>query len=419
MKRLISMILLFALMLPLVGCGAKTQGTTISGKDLLADIKPDNILHDVEYDPTPGFSGVPGFGVRLLQHSVQAGENTLISPLSVFYALSMTANGAKGETLRQMESVLGMPVSALNPYLEGYSAQVAENQGSLKLANSIWFTDDKRFTVEKPFLQTVADYYEAGIYRVPFDDVTCRDINNWVKEKTDGMIPHILDQIPEEAVMYLVNALAFEAKWPQPYEESQVLDGEFTKENGEKLEVEMLHGEESLYLELGNATGFMKLYEGGDYAFVALLPNDCTVEALVNSLDGTQLVQLLENPTETTVLTAIPKFETGYSAEMSEILENMGMTNAFDGDLADFSGLGTSTAGNVFIGRVIHNTFLSLGEQGTKAGAATVVEMRDECAVVYPKDTKTVFLDRPFVYMIVDTATWTPLFMGTMMDPAN
>ena len=419
MKRIIAFVILFALVLPLLGCGAKEQTPTIAGKDLLEGIAPDNILHNVEFDPTPGYSGMPGFGVRLLQASLQPGENTLISPLSLFYALAMTGNGARGETLQQMETVLGMPVASLNPYLEGYSAQITQNQGSLKLANSIWFTDDKRFAVEKPFLQTVADYYDAGIYQVPFDEVTCRDINAWVKEKTDGMIPQILDQIPDDAVMYLVNALAFEAKWAETYDQSQVMDGEFTTEDGQKQAVQMLHSEESFYLDMGSAIGVMKMYEGSDYAFVALLPNDCTVEELVNSLDGTQLVQLLENPTKTTVLTAIPKFETAYGTEMSDILENMGMTHAFDGNLADFSGLGSSAAGNIFIGRVLHNTFLSLGEQGTKAGAATVVEMRDECAVVYPEDTKTVFLDRPFVYMIVDTSSWTPLFLGTMMDPAK
>ena len=203
MKRIIAFVILFALVLPLLGCGAKEQTPTIAGKDLLEGIAPDNILHNVEFDPTPGYSGMPGFGVRLLQASLQPGENTLISPLSLFYALAMTGNGARGETLQQMETVLGMPVASLNPYLEGYSAQITQNQGSLKLANSIWFTDDKRFAVEKPFLQTVADYYDAGIYQVPFDEVTCRDINAWVKEKTDGMIPQILDQIPDDAVIAL------------------------------------------------------------------------------------------------------------------------------------------------------------------------------------------------------------------------
>lgn len=368
-------------------------------------------------DLTPDTSGVPGFALRLFQASMEEGKNTLVSPLSVLYALAMTANGAKGETLEQMEAVLGMPVSQLNEYLYSYLQALGEAEGTLKLANSIWFTDDERFTVEQGFLQTVADYYGADVYRAAFDDATCRDINSWVNQKTDGMIPYILDQIPPEAVMYLVNALAFEAQWQEIYERRQVRDAVFTLEDGTTRDIKLMDSTESLYLETENAIGFIKKYKGGDYAFVALLPNEGTVAELVASLDGAQLTQLLENPRRTTVLAAIPKFETEYSAEMSEVLKAMGMPNAFRADLADLSGLGSSTEGNLFINRVLHKTFISVGEQGTKAGAATAVEVTNECTAVYDKETKTVFLDRPFVYMLIDTQTNTPFFIGTMMDP--
>jgi len=414
MKRMISLVLLAAMALNLGACTwMKKPEETISCVDILEDI-PAGTVHVLEIDPEPTI--LPDFAVRLLQASMQEGKNTLISPLSVIYALAMTANGAKGETLRQMEQVLGACSDQLNGYLKAHSLSLENAEGKLKLANSIWFTDHERFTVEQPFLQTVKDYYDASVYRVPFDDITCRDINNWVKEKTDGMIPEILDEIPEGAVMYLVNALAFEAKWAATYDESQVRPGEFTTENGTVRQVEMMHSEEGLYVETGDGFGVLKFYEGCDYGFVALLPNEGTVEELVASLDGAQLAEALRNPTQTTVLTAIPKFETDYSAEMSEVLKSMGMTNAFDSQLADLSGLGNSVAGNLFINRVLHKTFISVGEQGTKAGAATVVEVNDECAVVYPKETKTVFLDRPFVYMIIDTQTCAPIFIGTMMD---
>lgn len=418
MKKLFSLILLAALAVNLIGCAAQEEPpATMGGEDLMENITPGTVSGVA--DLTPGTSGVPGFAVRLFQASVEEGKNSLVSPISVLYALAMTANGAKGETLAQMEAVLGMPVNQLNEYLYSYLQALEGAEGTWNLANSIWFTDDDRFTVEQGFLQTVADYYGADVYRVPFDDVTCRDINSWVKKNTDGMIPEILDQIPQEAVMYLINALAFEAQWQQTYERSDVRDAVFTLEDGTTRDIELMDSEESLYLETGNAIGFVKHYAGGDYAFVALLPNECTVAELVASLDGTQLTQLVENPTQTTVLAAIPKFETEYSTEMSEILKAMGMPNAFRADLADLSGLGKSTEGNLFINRVLHKTFISVGEQGTKAGAATVVEVTDECAVVYDKETKTVFLDRPFVYMLIDTQTCTPLFIGTMMDPAN
>jgi serpin B len=160
----------------------------------------------------------------------------------------------------------------------------------------------------------------------------------------------------------------------------------------------------------------MKYYKGGKYAFVALLPNEgVSVSEYISSLDGKSLSEMLANAQIATVCTCIPKFETEYEVEMRAILSKMGMTDAFDMYAADFTGLGTSTAGNIFISRVLHKTFMSVGERGTKAGAATVVEMKDGCAEI-PTEIKTVYLNRPFVYMLVDCENNIPFFIGTMMD---
>lgn len=113
--------------------------------------------------------------------------------------------------------------------------------------------------------------------------------------------------------------------------------------------------------------------------------------------------------------TAIPKFRTEFDTEISEILKTMGMPDAFDPELADFSGLGTSSDGNIHISKVLHKTVISVGEQGTKAGAATVVEMADGCAIE-TEQVREVILDRPFLYMIWDMETNIPIFMGTLMD---
>ena len=218
----------------------------------------------------------------------------------------------------------------------------------LSLANSIWFIDHERFTVNQDFLQTTADYYEADIYKAPFNEQTCEDINNWIKEKTDGMIQGALDEIPDSALMYLINALAFDAEWADIYEKHQVREGEFTKEDGTKQECEFMYSTESNYFEDEKATGFLKYYKSGKYAFVALLPKEgVSVSEYIASLTGESLNELLSNPQHTTVYTSLPKFESAYSVEMSEILKSMGMTEAFDADNADFEGLGTST-GRVF-----------------------------------------------------------------------
>ena len=407
---IISLLLVCAMAVNLTGCTMEVQA-----KDLMEGITPNNV--NALDDLSSQNADVTDFAIRLFKASNESGKNTLISPLSVLCALAMTVNGAENETLAQMEEVLGMTTEELNLYLYSYMKNLPQgDKYKLSLANSIWFTEDERFTVNQDFLQTNADYYGADIYKAPFDKQTLKDINNWVKQNTDKMIPEILDDISGDAIMYLVNALAFEAEWSEIYEKNQVREGEFTKEDGSKQNVDFMYGTEGTYFEDENAIGFMKRYKGGKYAFVAMLPNEgVTVSEYIASLDGESLNALLANPQYGTVHTSMPKFETEYSVEMSEILKDMGMTEAFDMYNADFEGLGTSTAGNIFISRVLHKTFISVGEKGTKAGAATIVEMKDGAAAE-PTEPKEVYLDRPFVYMLVDCENNIPFFIGTMMD---
>ncbi len=410
-RIMISLLLVCAMAVNLTGCTMEVQA-----ENLMEDITPKEV-HVLE-DLRARNADVTDFAIRLFKASEETGKNTLISPLSVLCALAMTANGAEEETLEQMEAVLGMTTEELNLYLYSYLKKLPQGDPyKLRLANSIWFTDDERFKVNRDFLQTNADYYGADIYKAPFDGQTCRDINHWVKEKTDKMIPEILDRIPEDAILYLVNALAFEAQWQEVYEKHQVKDGEFTKEDGTKQGAAFMYGMESTYLEDEKAEGFMKYYESGKYAFVAMLPKEgVSVSEYVASLNGESVHALLTNPQHTAVHTAIPKFETEYKVEMAGILKAMGMPKAFDPDLAEFGALGTSTDGNIYISRVIHKTFISVGEKGTKAGAATVVEMKNESCLLEPQETKEIFLDRPFVYMLVDCENNIPFFIGTMMD---
>ena len=411
MKKLIAILLVFAMALGLSAC------SQVSANDLMKDVPAKAV--DVLPDMDAGAAAAADFGVRLFQTSMEEGNNTLISPLSVLYALAMTTNGADGETLAQMEQVLGMDRDNLNSFMLAYLDLLPEaKEYKLSLANSIWFKDDPNFVVEQSFLQTNADYYGAGAYKAAFDEGTRNDINNWVKEHTDGMIPEIIDKIPDEAIMYLVNALAFEAEWADVYEEHQIREGRFTMEDGTRQDVDMMHSEEHKYLEDDLATGFIKYYKDRKYAFVAMLPNEgVSVSQYVDSLTAEHLRDLLTNPEEVTVFAVMPKFEMEYSIEMSEVLQEMGMTDAFDWRVADFSRLGTYNVDgmNICINRVLHKTFISVSEQGTRAGAATAVEIVAEGAMEIV-EFKEVVLDRPFVYMLIDCETNLPFFIGTMMD---
>ena len=418
-KRLLAASLTLALCL--TGCSAGTSGNSgTSGPDpstvseLSAGVTSQTPTLSGALDLTAHAPALSDFSVRLFQSSMAEGGNVLVSPLSVLTALSMTANGAKGDTLAQMEAVLGLPLAALNDYSYFYVTRMPQSDRcKVSVANSIWFTQDARFTVNEDFLQTNADYYRASIYEAPFDDTTAAAINAWVNQKTDGMIQKILDRIPGDALMYLVNALAFDAEWSKIYEETSVYTGSFTNADGSTVDTDFMHSEESCYLEDDQATGFLKYYAGQDYAFVALLPNEgVSVEDYISSLTGQHLYDLVTSPAQATVYASMPKFEREFSMDLSAVLCSMGMTHAFDGSSADFSGLGTSSTGNIFISRILHKTYIQVDERGTRAGAVTSVEMNDECCPA--GDIKTVTLDRPFVYLILDCSTGLPLFLGVV-----
>jgi len=178
-----------------------------------------------------------------------------------------------------------------------------------------------------------------------------------------------------------------------------------------------MYSVENQYLEDENGKGFVKYYKDGKYAFVALLPDeDITVSEYIASLNGEKLQNLLAKSKSVKVYTSIPKFETEYDVELSDVLKVMGMEDAFDEDKADFAGMGTCKEGNVYINRVLHKTFISVDEKGTKAGAATAVEMTTDGVAAQDDNRKEVYLDRPFVYMLVDCENQIPFFMGTVME---
>ena len=355
------------------------------------------------------------FGTALFRACRPAEQNTLISPLSVLTALSLTANGARGETLSQMEAVLGLPVSGLNAFLAAWRAALpADDKAALRSANALWLRDDGSLVPSDDFLRTAAQVYGASVYKAAFDDGTRQAINTWVSDQTGGLIPSILDRIDPQALLYLLNALSFEGEWETVYDKTQVRQNTFTAETGVQRTVDMMYGTEYAYLEDGLATGFIQYYAGRDYAFAALLPNaGVSLADYTAQLTGEGLLRTLESAQAVETYTGLPRFSCGYSAELGDILGAMGMPDAFDAEKADFTGLGACD-NNLFISRVLHRTFIAVDELGTRAGAVTAVEVAAGSALV--TDYREVYLDRPFVYMILDCGTNLPLFLGTVTD---
>ena len=408
MKKRILAMLLAALLL--TGCAAS------AATELSAEYQPQNV------DSTPISDGTRAaaadFAVRLLAASAEK-ENALVSPVSVLLALGMAEIGAGGQTLEQMEQALGLSRDALADEFSGWAAALPSTAAAkTHIANSVWLRDGGDLTISPEFLQENADRFGAQVYRAAFDDSTLRDVNRWVKQHTDGQIEKMLSEIPENTQLILLNALSFDAEWADIYQETQVRDGTFTTADGAERSVKFLRSSEYSYLSGAGAAGVMKRYAGGNYAFAALLPGEGKTPAdVLAALSGETWLSMLENASDEEVITAIPKFKADFSASLGETLMDMGMTDAFDPDAADFSAMGTASDGPLYIGAVLHKTAITVDERGTKAGAATAVAM-DGASAGPREPPKEVILDRPFVYAVVDTATGIPLFFGVLDDPS-
>lgn len=177
------------------------------------------------------------------------------------------------------------------------------------MSDSVWVkTADDVFVPDENFLDTVKTAYDAEVFGAPFDETTCRDINRLVEQETDGMITEILDQIPELAVMYLVNAVAFDAEWETPYDESQIQDATFYAEDGSGQEVSMMYDTTYRYLTMEHAEGFCRAYKEG-YDFVALLPEEgLSLSEWLEELDGETFHETIRQENDTMIETGLPQF---------------------------------------------------------------------------------------------------------------
>lgn len=430
-KKILSAMLAATMAFSLSGCGA--NGEKENNVPEKSKYKSENLLDglQVAYDPPKKIdsdvnAGVIDFSINLFKtgvlDTVKNGGNAMVSPESVLFALGMTANGANGETLKEMENVLcpGYDISKINDYCYAIlDKRRAGEKANISVANSIWINNSlSDVSVSEDFLKTDKAYYDADVFKSSFDDNTLKDINSWVNDNTDGMIKDIMNRISSDDVMYLINAVAFDAKWEKQYEdngESVKDDIDFTNFDQSVAKVTMLYSTESGFMSNENCKAFVKPYEGGQYGFMGILPNEgIELNDFISGMNKDWFIELYNSmDSEYEVYTGIPEFTSDYSMSMSDVMKAMGMEQAFNPDNADFTNMITSSDDNVFIDEVLHKTHIEVDSNGTKAAAATVVVMSKGTGPVREK-IESVVLDRPFVYAIIDIETGMPLFIGAI-----
>ena len=340
--------------------------------------------------------------------------NLFISPLSASLCLSMIANGASGNTLSEMIDVLGFSDYSLEE-MNSYNKKLVEalldldNTVQLGIANSIWIKQG--FGVHDDFVSVNKKMYDAQVQELDFASPKAPDIiNDWCAGKTNNCIKEVLKEIPENARLYLLNALYFKGIWKNQFKKSDTKAEQFTNVDGSRSTVQMMNifGERFNYTE--NECFFMAEFPYGNEAFsmVVLLPAEGkSLEECLPQLTDEHWREWSNTLSGATLNVKLPRFELKYDKDLIEDMEEMGMKDAFDEIRADFSGMADE---DLFISLLQQFTYVKVNEEGTEAAAVTVGGMMD--AAPGPSAVIPFYADRPFIFLIKEKSTGTILFMG-------
>jgi serpin B len=359
------------------------------------------------------------FGFDLFQNLYQddSSDNMMISPISISLALAMTYNGTKGETQTAFENALHLPdlshdqINSIYQNLQNY-LEKTDPKVRMNIANSVWSKQGPN--VEKEFKDNIQDYYNAEFRIEDFSDpATLNAINNWVEQNTEGKIQNILNKIDSDAFMYLINAIYFKGKWTNSFDIKDTYSSKFTDEEEIISQADYMTAEMDVNYQNNDLFTAIELpYGDKDYSMVILMPNEGKkVIDIINQLNDFNWNQWMNSFSVLGLNIHFPKFKFGYKEELSDVLSQLGMDIAFS-DAANFSGISKDIA--LKISKVIHQSFIEVNEEGTKAAAATVVEMIETTAGGAPR---AIHFNKPFFFTIKEKQTNSIVFMGNVKKP--
>ncbi len=357
------------------------------------------------------------FGLGLFRE-VYAAEtakpNVFLSPLSAHMALGMTLNGATGQTFDAMRSTLGFggiqerdinaSYEQLTPMLVGLDPRV-----QISIANSMWYRQG--FPVRSEFTDALKRHFDAEVRGLDFASSSApATINAWVRDKTRGRIPTIVDQIRADEVMFLINAVWFKGKWTNEFDPRETRTGTFRRADGRTVQAQFMNRNGTLAHFSNESFGAVDLpYGGGAWRMTLLLPHEgAGLSSVVNSLTPERWAQWIGSLRDGRASISLPKFKLTYETHLNDALSKMGMAVAFRPGVATFDRI---AAADLFITTVKQKTFVEVNEEGTEAAAATSVGVG-----VVSAPPSFVF-DRPFIVAIRERLSGTILFIGAVGDP--
>jgi serpin B len=344
--------------------------------------------------------------------------NIFYSPYSIFSALTMTYEGAGGETAEEMKNVLHLPeISILRPNFARIYNEINKRTDAyeLRTGNALWLQKDYPFYDN--YKKIVEEYYGGKAANVDFEKETEKSretINSFIAEQTNNKIKELIPKgvLTHETVAVLTNAIYFKGTWEYKFDESQTREEDFKVTSNKTVKVQMMHMREVKlnYSDLGNLQILELPYKGGEISMLVLLPRG-DLKDIESNLTLEKISQYRSRMMETEISVSLPKFEFSTKYELGGTLQNLGMKKAFISGVADFSRMSPNGKG-LFISFVLHQAYIKVDEEGTEAAAATAVGISKTAAMTFRAD-------HPFIFIIQERKTGNILFIGRVVDPTS
>ncbi len=367
------------------------------------------------------------FSFKMYSELVNGTDNMFFSPYSISTALGMALEGARGKTAEEMLAVLDLPRDSEERRQLIYSAQALLNQKSsayrLAAANAYWLRQGGKLNHD--YKSAIEDAYLAHGEELDFagdPEGSRKTINDWVEGKTEDKIKDLIPPGIIDALTYLIltNAIYFKSDWKYQFDAEATRNMTFHTTGGGEVEAEMMNmcdeEKELNYAENGEAKLLQLPYKGQELSMFVLLPKDNDISGLESKLDHKYMADMKKDISAEWVDVYLPKFKFELKYELNNYLAKMGMPTAFTA-AADFSGIKESGASDLYISKVIHQSFVEVNEEGTEAAAATAVVMREKAAGPAEPQPKEFRADHPFIFLIEHKASGQILFMGKVENP--
>ena len=365
---------------------------------------------------------VRAFSFNLYREVAKAKKETnyCLSPLGVTFDLGMVMNGADGETFKQMQNTLGFAgfsLKDINEYIKAMRTSLPEldNLSVFTEANSIWAK--KGLTFKNEYIDMNKTYYDAETKDgLPFDITTLNEINQWCNTKTKGLIPQFLDEISDNLIAVILNALYFKGTWTSPFDANNTDNKPFYLADGSRETVHMMQQQLNTHAMTDENVTIVQLpYGNGAFSMFAFMPTDTkkSVDALLTTINADTWIKWTGSMNNSKVILSLPRFKMDDKRDLIEILNTLGIKDAFN-TAADFSKMSTSSFS---ISMVKQKTAIEVTEKGTVAAVVTGTALIGSAGPQTDPEIITANFNRPFCFIITESSTGCILFAGKIGNP--